>query len=75
MIAGALLVVAAVFQWLTFDYPDVNPLWPGAVFAPGMISQVVNWIVVCVLGGTGCALITVGKSKTSRPDHRSRQDE
>lgn len=52
---GALFIVAAVFQWVSFDYPDTTPFWPGAVFTPGTIGQVINWLVVCILAviGTG----------------------
>jgi hypothetical protein len=29
---GVALIAAAFMQWLTFDYPDINPFWPGAIF-------------------------------------------
>jgi hypothetical protein len=53
----ALLFLAFAFaQWITFDYPDVNPFYPGAIFAPGMIGQLVNYLIVCGLAGIGLAL-------------------
>ncbi len=60
---GALLMVAAVLQWLTFHYPDLNPLWPGAIFAPGALAQVLNWILVVVLGTLGWAAFTLGRCR------------
>ncbi|MDE3756780.1 hypothetical protein I7G60_01445 [Sinorhizobium meliloti] len=50
---GILFIVAAVFQWVSFDYPDVNPFWPGAVFTAGTIGQVINWLIVCILAVIG----------------------
>ncbi len=60
-LTGVLFMAAAFLQWLTFDYPDINPFWPGATLAPGMLSQVFNWAVVCVLAAIGWGLFTLGK--------------
>ena len=63
-IVGALLMAAAFLQWITFSYPDVNPFWPGAIFVPAMLSQVLNWLVVAVLGAAGWGLFTFGRPST-----------
>ena len=65
-LVGTLLMIAAFIQWWTFDYPDVNPFWPGAMFAPGMFSQAVNWLVVCLLATAGWGVFTLGKFKLER---------
>ena len=65
-VVGALLMVLAFVQWITFDYPDANPFWPGAILAPGMLSQILNWGLVCLLGASGWGCWTFGKS-LSRP--------
>ena len=70
-IIGAAFMVAAFLQWLTFDYPDVNPFRPGAIFAPGMLSQVLNWLLVCVLAIVGWGLFTFGKFKLERSPNTS----
>lgn len=64
-LAGILLMLLAFLQWLTFDYPDVNPFWPGAIFASGVISQVFNWVIVCVIGACGFGLFSWGRSNDS----------
>ncbi|PBB16544.1 hypothetical protein [Mesorhizobium sp. WSM4313] len=61
-LVGGVLIVAAVLQWATFDYPDINPFAPGAILAAGMLSQLFNWILVCLLGTTGVVLIGFGRS-------------
>ena len=61
-LAGGGFLLAAFLQWLTFDYPDTNPFAPGAIFAPGMLSQLFNWIFVCLLGTTGIVLIGLARS-------------
>jgi len=38
-----LFLVAAFLQWITYEYPDVNPFAFGAIFPPGMLSQLFNW--------------------------------
>ena len=60
---GFIFMVAAFLQWITFDYPNVSPWWPGAAFAPGMGAQVVNWGIVGVLGGVGVCCFKLGSSK------------
>jgi heme A synthase len=60
-VIGVVLLAAAFLQWVTFDYPDVNPFRPGAIFAPGMLSQVLNWLLVCVLGTIGWGFLTLWK--------------
>lgn len=62
-VVGALFMVAALLQWLTFDYPNVNPFFPGAIFAAGMLSQVLNWVLVCILATIGWGFFTLGKFK------------
>ncbi|WP_027170506.1 hypothetical protein [Mesorhizobium sp. WSM3224] len=61
VVGGAFLVVA-LLQWVTYEYPDLNPFMPGAIFAPGMLSQLFNWIFVCLLGTTGAVLIGFARS-------------
>ncbi|PWJ84377.1 hypothetical protein C8D77_13311 [Mesorhizobium loti] len=56
-IVGGLFILAAFLQWITFDYPDVSPYIPFAIFAPGMMSQMINWIFVCLLGTIGFVMI------------------
>ncbi|RWB91155.1 MAG: hypothetical protein EOQ52_06935 [Mesorhizobium sp.] len=56
-LVGGVFIVAAFLQWATFEYPDINPFGPGAIFATGMLSQLFNWILVCLLGTTGVLLI------------------
>lgn len=63
---GVLLMALAFLQWITFSYPAVNPLWPGAIFAPGMLSQVLNWLLVCVLGAIGWGLFSFGRASNER---------
>lgn len=58
---GTILMLLAFLQWATFDYPDMNPFWPGLIFSPGAISQVLNWLVVAVLGATGYGLYSAGR--------------
>lgn len=63
MLVGIIFIAAAVVQWATFEYPDANPIWPGAIFTPGIGSQVLNWLVVSTIGGVGVGLISLGRSK------------
>lgn len=70
-IIGVVFMVAAFLQWITFDYPDVNPFLPGAIFAPGMLSQVLNWLIVCVLATVGWGFITLGKFKLRDSSEKS----
>lgn len=56
-IVGGLFLLAAFLQWITYDYPDVSPFVPGPIFAPGMISQMFNWLFVVFLGTVGCVMI------------------
>jgi len=65
-IIGIGFLLLAFIQWLTFGYPDVNPFWPGAIFAPGLISQFFNWIFVCILGAIGWGFFTLGKFKLEK---------
>lgn len=68
-IVGIVFMLLAFIQWITFDYPDVNPFWPGAIFAPGMISQFFNWIIVCVLATIGWGFFTQWKFKLEKQDN------
>ncbi len=61
-VAGIAVMALAFLQWLTFDYPDVNPFWPGAIFVPGMVSQFINYILVTVIGSIGFGLFKLGKA-------------
>ena len=61
-ILGVALMILAFLQWVTFEYPNVNPLWPGAILAPGMLAQVVNWLIVCVIGAAGWGLFSMGRT-------------
>ncbi len=62
---GGILMFLAFLQWITFDYPDVNPFWPGAIFSPGVVSQFLNWILVCTLGASGWLLFSYGSGKSA----------
>lgn len=42
---GGLFLLAAFLQWITFDYPDVSPYMPFAIFAPGMMFQMINYLL------------------------------
>ena len=53
----------AFFQWLTFDYPDINPFYPGAILMPGVMSTILNWLFVCILLTIGWGIFTQGKFK------------
>ncbi len=63
--AGIFLMALAFFQWITFEYPNVNPFGPGAIFAPGMVSQILNWLLVCILGSIGYGLFTIGSKQNN----------
>ena len=41
-LGGIMFMSLAVWQWLTFDYPDINPMRLGGIFVPGVLSQVLN---------------------------------
>lgn len=71
-VIGVTLMAAAFLQWLSFDYPDVNPFWPGAIFAPRMLSQVANWLLVCVLATVGWGFFTYGKFKLEKREDQPR---
>ena len=60
---GVLLMLLAVVQWITFDYPDANPLRGSGLLAPGMLSQVVNWLIVAVVAAVGWGFFTLGSFK------------
>ena len=62
-IIGVGFILLAFSQWITFDYPDVNPFGIGAIFAPGMILQIFNWFFVVILGTIGWGFFTLGKFK------------
>lgn len=71
---GAGFLALAVWQWISFDYPDINPFKFGAIFAPGAISQVLNWLIVCVLGTIGWGFFTLGRFKLgSSPEQEKQQ--
>ena len=65
-IIGIIFIATAFLQWITFDYPDINPFWFGAIFAPGMISQIFNWLFVCILATVGWGFFTLGKFKLDK---------
>lgn len=69
-LVGGALVVAAIVQWATYEYPDINPFAPGAILAPGMLSQLFNWVLVCLLGTTG--LVAIGFACSWREQQRRR---
>ena len=73
-IIGIAFMVAAFLQWITFDYPDVNPFWPGAIFAPGMLAQVLNWLIVCILATIGWGFFTHGKFKLEKSEKEPRAE-
>lgn len=63
-ILGVIFMAVALLQWITFDYPNVIPFWSANIFTPGMFSQFINWMVVCVLGAIGWGLFSYGKRVT-----------
>jgi hypothetical protein len=65
-LVGVVLMLAAFWKWISFDYPDVNPFSFGAAFAPGMLSQALNWILVCILATAGWGMFTLGKFRIER---------
>lgn len=69
-LGGGVFIVVAVLQWATYEYPDINPFAPGPIFAPGMLSQPFNWMLVCLLGTTGVVLI--GFARSWRQQQRGR---
>ena len=70
-IVGSVLMAAAFLQWLTFDYPNVNPFGLGTIFAPGMLSQVLNWLLVCILATVGWEIFTFGKFRLEQSPNTS----
>ena len=64
-VIGVLLMVAAFVVCISYDYPNVSPFAPGAVFAPSMIGQGLNW---CLLAAGGYFLFTLGKKTSNTPD-------
>ena len=60
---GSIVLLLAFIQWITYDYPDMNPFWPGLFFDPATVSQVINWGVVAVLGATGWGIFRAGNAK------------
>ncbi len=58
---GVMIMVFSFFQWITFDYPDINPFWHGAIWQTGIETEIINWIVVSLLSVVGYGLFTLGK--------------
>lgn len=50
---GVVFIIGALLIWAAYNYPDVNPFWPGAVLYPGTVGMVINWIIVCIVAGIG----------------------
>ena len=69
---GVVFMAAAFLQWLTFDYPDVNPFGGVTIFTPGIISQVLNWVLVCVLAVIGWGFFTYGKFRLNEQNASDR---
>lgn len=67
---GILFLIAAFLQWITFSYPMANDWWPIGLI-PGMFSQFLNWIIVCLLATAGWGIFTLGKFKL---DHSIRNE-
>ena len=61
---GALFVVLAFFQWLTFDYPDANPLTTFGINIFDYIGQALNWLLVVIMGSFGALCFALGVSWT-----------
>ncbi len=59
---GVLLMIAAFLKWLTYDYPNVSP-WVLPILVPGVLGQVINWVVVVVLATAGLTLWNLGDKK------------
>lgn len=62
-IVGVAFMLLAFWQWISFDYPDINPLRLGGILVPGVMSQVLNWLIVAVLATIGWGLFTLGRFK------------
>ena len=58
---GVVIMVFSLFQWMTFDYPDTNPFWHGAIWQKGIETGTINLIFVSVLSVVGYGLFTLGK--------------
>ncbi|CDX55590.1 exported hypothetical protein [Mesorhizobium plurifarium] len=69
-VVGGAFIAVAFLQWATYEYPAINPFAPGAILAPGMLSQLFNWILVCLLGTTG--LVLIGFAQSWRRQQRCR---
>jgi hypothetical protein len=64
-IFGVFLMAVAVWVWVSYEYPNVSTFTLGAPFAPGMFGQVINWVIVCILGASGWFLFTLGRKNKS----------
>jgi len=60
-VVGVLFMVAAFLQWATYDYPDFNPFAGVSIFTPGVLGQVLNWLIVVVLATIGWTLFSYGR--------------
>ena len=69
-ILGVLLMLTAFWVWISYDYPNVSPFAFGAPLAPGMFGQVLNWIIVCILGAGGWFLFTLARKSKKVDDPR-----
>lgn len=60
-IVGVIIMVLAFLQWITFDYTDVHPFSLFPIFTSGMLSQMLNVLLVCVIGAIGYWFFSFGK--------------
>jgi len=67
-IVGVALIVVAVLQWITFDYPDVNSWFSLSIFTPGMPSQILNYIIVVLIAAAGAPLLSFGRTGKDKQD-------
>ena len=58
---GVIMMVFSFFQWMTFDYPDTNPFWHGAIWQMGIETETINLIFISLLSVVGYGLFTLGK--------------
>lgn len=55
-----ILVALAVLQWITFTFPETNPLYTGGLFVPGIADPSLNFAVVVAVAGIGVLLWRAG---------------
>jgi len=65
-LVGLLVMAVAFAQWFTFFFPGVIPFWP-VIFSEGLVTQVLNWGIVCIAGACGWKIFSYGGSFNTIP--------